>query len=138
MKTMNELAGEIHEWARDKGWWSRPTDNIAAKLLLVHTELSEATEELRKAGQCPHGSPDVDYDDLRRVYYHSGEDLTEYRRDHDNCGNCKPEGFGVELADTIIRLLDIAGRLELDMDVLVEQKMAYNRKRSRRHGGKGL
>lgn len=50
----------------------------------------------------------------------------------------KPEGIAVELADCIIRILDWAGKEGVDMDAIIRKKMAYNRTRPYRHGGKLL
>lgn len=46
------------------------------------------------------------------------------------------ENFEEELADVIIRVLDCAGGLDLDMDSAVESKIEKNRRRGYRHGGK--
>ena len=65
------------------------------------------------------------------------EALEEYRNDTpERIESGKPEGFGTELADCIIRLLDLCGYLGIDIQGLVEQKHAYNQTRPYRHGGK--
>lgn len=46
--------------------------------------------------------------------------------------------FEEELADTLIRVLDLAGGLGIDMDTAVRTKLARNRGRGHRHGGKVL
>lgn len=120
MKTLNDWRDDVHAQAVRAGWWSKPTDTIPAKLLLVHSELSEAVEAMRDARPCPKGAPDVDYDDLRAVTRWNG----------------KPEGFAVEIADTVIRLLDLAGQIGLDLDALVQMKHEFNATRAERHGGK--
>lgn len=48
------------------------------------------------------------------------------------------EHFAEELADVVIRVLDVATGLGIDMDVAVAQKLAKNRQRAHRHGGKRL
>jgi hypothetical protein len=51
---VNDLVSLCHGLARESGWWTQqpgefiPTHEINTKLLLVHTEISEATEGLRK------------------------------------------------------------------------------------------
>lgn len=44
--------------------------------------------------------------------------------------------FEEELADVLIRVLDLASGLGLDLDLAVEAKLAKNRTRGYRHGGK--
>lgn len=44
------------------------------------------------------------------------------------------EHFPEEIADTTIRLLDIAGSLGIDLEAAIEAKMEKNRKRPYRHG----
>ena len=48
------------------------------------------------------------------------------------------ENFAEELADIVIRVLDCAPGLGIDLDKEVAQKMKANRKRAYRHGGKVL
>ena len=38
--------------------------------------------------------------------------------------------FEVELADAVIRILDLAGGLELDLGGAIMEKLAYNQKRA--------
>lgn len=44
--------------------------------------------------------------------------------------------FREEIADTMIRLLDICGTLNIDIETEIEKKMAINRKRPYKHGKK--
>lgn len=48
------------------------------------------------------------------------------------------ENFQEELADILIRVFDLAGRREIDLDAIVQAKMEKNRNRSYRHGGKKI
>jgi NTP pyrophosphatase (non-canonical NTP hydrolase) len=47
-------------------------------------------------------------------------------------------GLGEELADTQIRLEDLAWSVGLNLDSVVELKMDYNAKREYRHGNRNL
>ena len=46
--------------------------------------------------------------------------------------------FEEELADTLIRVLDLSHGLGIDMDAVVAAKLAKNRTRGFRHGGKTI
>jgi len=50
----------------------------------------------------------------------------------------KPEGLPSELADIVIRTLDLADMLGIDLTRALEEKHSYNLGRAHRHGGKLL
>jgi hypothetical protein len=108
----------VHRLAKEKGWWDDVTypnaNDVAAKIALVHSELSEALEELREFGT------------------HGIRNSSEYAK------GSKPEGFGIELGDAVIRILDLAAALGIDLGVCMEIKHNYNATRPYRHGGKAL
>lgn len=113
---IDELVRVIGSDNEANGWhedW-----NLKEKLLMVHTEVSEAVEELRT------DKPD---------FYLS---KTEFVVDESLCEIPKPEGFSVEIADTIIRLLDICYKEQIDISYMINIKLHYNRLRGYRHGGK--
>lgn len=106
------IQDDVHQLAKDNGWWDDADIRIVPeKLALIHSEVSEALEEYRN-GQM-------------ELYFPSKYD-----------DNPKPEGFGVELADAVIRIYDLCGYLGIDLDSLVELKHEYNKSRPYRHGGK--
>jgi hypothetical protein len=101
----------VHVNNKAHGFYDGPDANdIDRKLLLAIGEIGEAHGELR-AGHCP-----------RDVYYSESD-----------CGP-KPEGFGMELADTIIRVFDLAEYWGLDLAALMAEKHLYNVKRPFKHG----
>lgn len=103
---INELVKRAHENARAKGFWPEEEKfNVGEKLALIHSEVSEALE-------C----------------HRDGELVTKLRVDG------KPEGFPSELADIIIRVGDLCGRMNIDLVFEIEQKMAYNSTRPAKHG----
>lgn len=102
-ETINELADRIYKENKAVGWWSESDENLtgkervtllASKLALVHSEVSEALEGLRKGLMDDH---------LPR------RSMVE-----------------VELADTIIRILDLAGFMGLDIQGAIYEKLDYN------------
>lgn len=46
------------------------------------------------------------------------------------------ENFVEEMADTLIRVLDVVAAFDLDFDGAVRRKMDTNRQRGHKHGGK--
>jgi NTP pyrophosphatase (non-canonical NTP hydrolase) len=111
----SEWQHEVHQLALLKGWWPHGTGDdlstnmILAKLALVHSEVSEAVEAARE------GNVTFGY-----IFDGSG----------------KPEGMVVELADAVIRILDLCEALHLDLEHALERKHEYNATRPHRHGGK--
>ncbi len=110
--TLDEIIREAHENAVDKGWWGedgRADKPFGELIALMHSELSEALEEYRNGRG------------LHEIYESEGG---------------KPEGVPVELADVVIRIADFCGRHGIDLSWAVRSKMAYNKTRPYRHGGK--
>lgn len=46
------------------------------------------------------------------------------------------DAVGLELADTVIRIMDYCGAYNIDLGDLVVKKLAYNRTRAYKHGNK--
>ena len=108
---LNTMAKLAYENSKAKGFWDEhPEDKlsaetVAAKLALIHSEVSEALEDIR---------------DGKRTTY-----LAE---------NGKPCGFSSELADILIRLGDLAYKMKIDLNEETIFKMDYNRSRPHKHG----
>lgn len=112
---IREFQDKVHALAVEKGWYEgqhHPSDPtwLGARLALVHSEVSEALECVR------------DGDIALTTGLATG----------------KPCGLPSELADIIIRVLDIAGSLNIDMQTALEKKHTYNATRAHRHGGRKL
>ena len=107
---INEMAEKAHTNSVKHGFWDTgnkdPEELIPEKLCLIHSEVSEALEEYRK--------PDEEGMYLRVL-------------------DGKPEGFGSELADIMIRVGDLAYAMAVDLEDEVERKMAYNESRPYKH-----
>ncbi len=152
---IEEMQKAIHETARGKGWWEpQPTlidTNIAGESLdegayharvqrtfpemiaLCHSELSEALEAYREKGIDSWQKLELPTTLVAEVGRKEAERLMK-----EDGFESKPEGAFVELADCIIRILDMAGYFNISMEDLILEKMKYNETRSHRHGGKKL
>jgi len=119
MKTLNKLRDEIHENAKNKGFWDSPRET-GTLLMLCVSELAEAMEADRKNR-------------------YSGKIVEEFEIGEDFCyefESCIKDTFEDELADTIIRILDLCGAKGIDIEKHIELKMKYNATRERMHGKK--
>ena len=152
---LNRLRNECGRRAEANGWHQRwenlqaegyredRVDHLVAKTALIGNEVAEAIEELRDG----HG-PDEVYYTINGVRVFpvtdgSGASWTTDQRGTDNGTTwtgiqAKPEGYPTELADVIIRALDMAAMLNIDIDAIVWQKLAYNAPRGQMHGGKRI
>lgn len=114
---------------------------ITEKLDLIHSEISEALEEIRKG----HDPLHVYYTSTVKDWDSSGvtAQRTEFFSEQhywDNGGveqpKYKPEGFLVELADAVIRIGDLVFLLGGDLQAAIAEKHEYNRTRPYKHGKK--
>jgi len=109
--TITDLIMESNKTAREKGWWEDGERNIGELIALIHSEVSEALEAYRIKGR-------------------SG--ISESWRSESG----KPEGFVFELADVLIRIADLCGEFDLDLNEALKYKLEYNKTRPYRHGNK--
>jgi len=101
---LDALAAVLHEIAREKGFWDGEYthDKVGNKLALVHSEVTEVLEAIRKS--------------------HGSEKVVE------------------EMADVIIRLLDIYAAMRNEesvlhsLDEILEKKININKERPKLHG----
>jgi NTP pyrophosphatase (non-canonical NTP hydrolase) len=108
-----EFLREAHETSVGKGFYEEER-SVGDVIALMHTELSEAFEE-----------------------YRDGHDVTEiYHVLQD--GAQKPEGFPIELADVLIRIADFVYHRGIPLERALQEKLAFNKTRPYKHGGKLL
>lgn len=120
-KSIPELIEEAHENAIEHGWWEEER-SFGEQIALMHSELSEALEEHRN---------DHAPDEL----YFSGKGYIAPQPTE--CCK-KPEGIPIELADVVIRIFDTCGKYGIDLEKAILEKMAYNKTRPYKHGGKKI
>lgn len=128
MKSINEFVAEVHENAKAHGWWDGEERSFGELIALCHSELSEALEELRN-GYMP-----------TTVYYSGGTEVQDDST-YDGIGSYtvidqKPGGIPIELADCVIRIMDMCGHYGIDLEAAITEKHEYNKARPYRHGGK--
>lgn len=134
-----KLQSLMYDIAYSKGWHN-PSKSFGEQILMAHSELSEVVEAFR--------TTDTDIVDIGII--NIGE--TKVNPENDIVGldgelsralehipnDVKPEGVTVEIADCIIRLMDTAEFLCVDLIMSLLIKARFNLTRPERHGGKKL
>jgi len=118
--TIKEWQEKVYEWCERKGWnGNLVLGNMIANL---HSEISEAWEEIRNGKE------------VNEVYYNKDDSLAYTS----GIGwvKSKPEGFPIEIADLVIRVLHLCEWAKIDLEEMIKLKMEYNETRPYRHGGK--
>ena len=157
---LSELIQQSHDLAVEKGWWEEP--DVDEKLLMIHSEISEAVECYRNYAMHmemlkdkPIGFPTEIADVAIRC-----ADLLGYLDDGYKDGDLPIMTFPVlsvskelllmhrqieslgtlanNLEICIDRCYAIAEFVGFDLDEVIRVKHLYNQTRSRRHGGKRI
>ncbi len=108
-KEFSRMSQEVHQLARDKGWYDGAPRTSLELLMLVVGEVAEASECIRNGEK----------------FWH----LNAYE---------KPEGELAELADVVIRVMDIAASRGWDLGWAIVTKHNFNKSRPYRHGNKAF
>lgn len=111
---LDKLCDRCYTNSSKHGFWEGGNDNIPTKLCLIHSEVSEALEAYRD------GNKPIEKDI-------NVMDGGEFRR---------LTGMEEEMADVVIRVADLCGRMGFDLGRAVLAKMEYNSNRPHMHGGK--
>lgn len=115
--SLNELADTIHQINKVKGFWDKER-NVGELLMLIVGELSEGLEAHRVSRFANMDS----FENEKLIPYN--EKFTSYIKDT----------FEDEIADALIRILDMACGLGIDIEKHVKYKLLYNSTRPRLHG----
>ena len=113
---LTAAAEQVHQDNKQKGFWDKERE-IGTLLMLVTSELAEALEADRKgryAGKI--ASVDKEEEEFPQWFEQNVKDT-----------------FEDEMADTVIRILDICGAMDIDLEWHINQKLKYNRSREHKH-----
>lgn len=121
---INELSQKIHANNVKKGFYDEPK-NIGEMLALIHSEVSEALECDRKDKYCP----------LNPMFLGMLNDCNNDVFNEEFEAKIK-DTFHDELADIMIRVMDLAAHKDIDLEAHIEAKMRYNSLRPYKHGKK--
>jgi len=125
---IKEMQKEVHENAKAHGWWDEER-TFGELVALCHSELSEALEEFRKNKLPSEVYTKCKMDEIKAVGS-AGCGVCKY------CPANKPEGIPIELADVVIRVMDLCGHYGIDLESAILKKHEYNKGRPYKHGGK--
>ena len=126
---INELSKQVYEANVKKGFYD-DQKNIGEMLALIHSEVSEALECDRK---------DKYYKEpIIRGGLIVSEAINEQSDNwyQDYFESQVKDTFEDELADIMIRVMDLAGYKGIDLDTHIKAKMRYNALRPHKHGKK--
>jgi NTP pyrophosphatase (non-canonical NTP hydrolase) len=118
---LNEMSSEIHAGNAARGFWDNER-NIGELLMLVVSELSEGLEADRKNRKSDPGKYELEW--LTGFEFKAKFEQTV------------KDTFEDEIADAMIRLLDMCHPLGIDIDFHIRMKLKYNSMRERLHGKK--
>jgi NTP pyrophosphatase (non-canonical NTP hydrolase) len=125
---LNVLAKDIYQAMKEKGFWDHER-NVGEMLMLATGELAEGLEALRKGRK-------MDQDRLMG-YLEQGDQIhREGGFAYDAFESQIKDTFEDELADALIRILDMCGGLGIDIEFHVREKLQYNSLRAHKHGKK--
>jgi NTP pyrophosphatase (non-canonical NTP hydrolase) len=122
MNNLNELSKQIYEGNKLRGF-DVSKENIGQTLMLIVSELAEALEAHRKNRFARLNNWEKGYS--------RQENLEQKRAGFEL--HIK-DTFEDEIADTFIRLFDLTGALEIDIEKHIDLKLRYNSTREYKHG----
>ena len=116
---INELAAAAHLNAVSKGFYSPPSE-FGTRIALIHSEVSEALEAHRNGNRAKSDTYEGGDDDYFKTHYEA------------NIKGSVEE----EMADIVIRVMDMSASMQIDLESHIIAKMRYNSMRPHKHGGK--
>lgn len=121
MKNLTELSKEIYEGNKRRGF-DAGKENVGQSLMLVVSELGEAIEAHRKGK----------FADMKS--FNSRREEFGYHFPKEAFKETIKDSFEDEIADAVIRLLDLSAGLNIDIEEHIQLKLKYNETREYKHG----
>jgi NTP pyrophosphatase (non-canonical NTP hydrolase) len=125
-ENLTEFSKDIHQGNVKRGFYDDPKE-IGTVLMLIVTELAEAMESYR-------GGNRLGSERLSSMEWDSALDQEFSREDINQFKAVVKDTFEDEIADTIIRLFDLCGFLNIDIHKHIILKLKYNSTRPYKHG----
>jgi NTP pyrophosphatase (non-canonical NTP hydrolase) len=126
VESFNILATDVYATANAKGWWD--DRNLLKEVAAAHSPELEAFAERAIAGM------------VIALQHSELSEALEFERHGNGPDDKIPQFSGVEaeLADVIIRIMDMAKSRQYRVAEAIVAKMAMNKTRERLHGGKAF
>lgn len=131
---IKELQKEIHQNNVAKGFWEdKETKNVPELLMLCVSELSEALEAYRKGrmNRLRVFNQDLGYARVTIEDFTEGNENLPWLKNRFETEI--KDTFEDEIADTVIRLLDLSEGLGIDLETHIRLKLQYNKTRPYKH-----
>lgn len=120
---LTELSQQIHAGNAARGFYDHPA-TFPDRCMLIVSEISESVEAHRSGRTTEPG----DVEQALRMAAMEMQPFVGFFRDK------VKDTVEDELADAVIRLLDLSGYMKIDIDAHIHAKLAYNATRGIRHG----
>ncbi len=129
---INKLSEEIYANAKSKGFYDDgEAQNIGERLALIHSEVSEALEADRKNKYAIET-----YNINNNIHLDVIESMSDIQYFKQEFEAAYKDTFEDELADIMIRVMDMAAFKGIDLEKHIAFKMKYNSFREHKHGKK--
>lgn len=128
MTNLNEISKQVYEANKLKGFDVK-NENLSQTLLLIVSEITEAQDAIRKNKHANMAIFNLKNDITVEA---SEKEITD--RFSESFKEEIKDSFEDEIADTFIRLMDLVGALEIDIDKHIDLKRKFNSLREFKHG----